>query len=99
MLLPNIHLHYLFLKKKHPFTLLLLINFALNSSVPGIGFSFFEKRSLPYRVFFFFKGPIDFETSRKSNTVENQPELAEWVLMVKTMHFLCGNKIYHKMGV
>ena len=42
MLLPNIHLYSLFLKKKHPFNLLLLINFALNSRVPGIGFSFFK---------------------------------------------------------
>ena len=97
MLLPNIHLHYLFLKKKHPFTS--FDKFCFEFQRAWNWFFLFLKRSLPYRFFFSFKGPIDFETSRKSNTVENQPELAEWILMVKTMHFPCGNKIYHKMGV
>ena len=75
MLLPNIHLYSLFLMKLHPFTLLLLIYFALNSSVPGIGFSFFKKGVYLIVVFVFsFKESIDFGTSRKNNTVEKQPE-------------------------
>ena len=41
MLLPNIFLYSLFLIKLHPFPLVLLKYFALNSSVPGSGFSFF----------------------------------------------------------
>ena len=39
--------------KLHRCPLLLLIYFALNSSVRGIDFSFFEKWSLPYRFFLF----------------------------------------------
>ena len=54
MLLPNIHLYSLFLMKLHPFTLLLLIYFALNSSVPGIGFSFFKKGVYLIGFFCFF---------------------------------------------
>ena len=41
----------LFLMKLHPFPLLLLIYFALNSNVPGIGFSFFKK--VAYLIGFF----------------------------------------------
>ena len=75
MLLPNAYLYSLFLMKLHPFPLLLLIYFALNSSVPGIGFSFFKKGVYLIVVFVFsFKESIDFGTSRKNNTVEKQPE-------------------------
>ena len=78
MLLPNIYLYSLFLMKLHPFTLLLLIYFALNSSVPGIGFSFFKKGVYLIGFFVFsFKESIDFGTSRKSNTVEKQPESSQ----------------------
>ena len=78
MLLPNIHLYSLFLMKLHPFTLLLLIYFALNSSVPGIGFSFFKKEFTLSGFFVFsFKESIDFGTRRKSNTVEKQPESSQ----------------------
>ena len=59
--------------KLHPFTLFLLIYFALNSSVPGIGFSFFKKGVYLIGFFVFsFKESIDFGTSRKSNTLEKQ---------------------------
>ena len=78
MLLTNIGLYSLFLMKLHPFTLLLLIYFALNSSVPGIGFSFFKKGVYLIGFFVFsFKESIDFGTSRKSNTVEKQPESSQ----------------------
>ena len=78
------HLYSLFFKKLHPFTLLLLIYFALNSSVPGIGFSFFKKGIYLIGFFVFsFKESIDFGTSRKSNTVVDFDG--------KTMHFLCSN--------
>ena len=43
MLLPNAYLYSLFLMKFYPFPLLLLLSFALNSSVLAIGFSFFKK--------------------------------------------------------
>ena len=100
MLLPDIHLYSLFLMKLHPFTLLLLIYFALNSSVSGIGFSFFKKGVyLIGFFFFFFKESIDFGTSRKINTVQKTRELTKSILIGKTMHFPCGNKIYHKMGI
>ena len=62
MLLPNTYLYSLFLMKLHPFPLLLLTYFALNSSVPRIGFSFFKK--VVYLIGFFsvssFKESIDF---------------------------------------
>ena len=61
--------------KLHPFTLLLLIYFAVNSSVPRTGFSFFKKGVC--LIGFFFKESIDFGTSRKSNTVEKQPERSQ----------------------
>ena len=79
MLLPNIFLYSLFLIKLHPFPFVLLKYFALNSSVPGSGFSFFQKRSLPYQFFsiFPFKKSIDFGTSRTNNTVEKQPESSQ----------------------
>ena len=38
--------------KLHPFPLLFLIYFGLNSSVPGIGFSFFLKKGVYLSVFF-----------------------------------------------
>ena len=43
----------LFFMKLHLWPFLLLIYFALNSSVSWIDFSFFTKRSLPYRFFLF----------------------------------------------
>ena len=71
MLLPNTYLYSLFLMKLHPFPLLLLIYFALNSSVSGIGFSFFKKGVYLIGVFCFsFKESIGFGTSRKNNTVQ-----------------------------
>ena len=69
MLLPNIYLYSLFLMKLDPFTLLLLIYFAVNSSVPGISFSFLKKEFTLLSVFS-FKESIDFGRSRKNNTVE-----------------------------
>ena len=70
MLLPNIHLYSLFLMKLHPFTFLLLICFALNSSVPELVFLF----TLSGSSVFSFKESIDFGTIRKNNTMEKQPE-------------------------
>ena len=55
MLLPIIYLYSLFLMKLHAFSLLLLLYFALNSSVLGFGFSFFLKKEL-YLAGFFFQG-------------------------------------------
>ena len=52
ILLPNIYLYFSVLMTLHLCSLLLLIYFVLNSSVPGIDF-FFLKRSLPYRFFLF----------------------------------------------
>ena len=77
MLLPNTYLCSLFLMKLHPFPLLLLIYFALNSSVAGIGFSFLKK-DFDLSVFsvFSFEESIDFGTIRK-NTVEKQPERSQ----------------------
>ena len=79
MLLPNTYLYSLFLMKLHPFPLLLLIYFALNSSVPGISFSFFKKKEFTLSVFyvFSFKESLDFGTSRKNSTVEKQPERSQ----------------------
>ena len=59
-------------------SLLLLIYLALNSSVPGIGFSFFEKGVYLIGFFCFsFKESIDFGTSRKDNTVKKPPESSQ----------------------
>ena len=78
MLLHNIRLYSLFLMKLHPFTLLLLIYFALNFSVPGIGFSFLKKGfTLSGFSVFSFKESIGFGTFRKNNTVEKQPESSQ----------------------
>ena len=62
--------------KLHPFSLLLLIYFALNSSVAGIGFSFLKK-DFDLSVFsvFSFEESIDFRT--RKNTVEKQPERSQ----------------------
>ena len=61
--------------KLYSFPLLLLIYFALNSSVPETGFSFFKKEfTLSVFSVFSFKESIDFGTSRKNNAVEKQPE-------------------------
>ena len=72
MLLPNVCLYSLLVMKLHPFPLFLLLYFALNSSMPGICFSFFKKGV--YLIGFFcvfsFKESIDFGTSRNNNTVE-----------------------------
>ena len=64
--------------KLHPFPLF-LIYFALNYSMPGIGFSFSLKKEFTLSVFsvFSFKESIDFGTSRKNNTVEKQPESSQ----------------------
>ena len=57
MLLPIIYLYSLFLMKLHAFSLLLLLYFALNSSVLGFGFSFFKKGVYLSGFFcFFFQG-------------------------------------------
>ena len=78
MLLPNIYLYSLFLMKFHAFPLLVLLYFALNSSVPGIGFSFLKSEfTLSVFSVFSFKKSIDFGTSRNSNTVEKQPESSQ----------------------
>ena len=53
MFLSNIYLYSLFLMKLHLYPLFLLIYLSLNSSVSGIGFSFFKKRSFGYRFFLF----------------------------------------------
>ena len=76
MLLPNTYLCSLFLMKLHPFPFLLLIYFALNSSVAGIGFSFLKK-DFDLSVFsvFSFEESIDFGT--RKNTVEKQPERSQ----------------------
>ena len=76
MLLPNVCLYSLLVMKLHPFPLFLLLYFALNSSVPGIGFSFFKKGVylIGFSCAFSFKESIHFGTSRNNNTVEKQPE-------------------------
>ena len=80
MLLSNIYLYSLFLMKLHPFPLLLLICFALNSSVPGICFSFLKKEfTLSVFSVFSYKESIDFGTSSKNNTVGKQPESSQSV--------------------
>ena len=87
--------------KLHPFPLLLLIYFALNSSVPGIGFSFFKKGVYLIGFFcFFFSGINRFWNKHKKYYCgKTTRELTEWILMGKTMHFPCGNIVYHKMRI
>ena len=67
-----------YLMKVHPCPLLPLLHFALNSNVPGIGFSFFLKKEFTLLVFS-FKEAIDFGTSRnrKNNTMEKQLESSQ----------------------
>ena len=63
---------------------------------------FFLEKEFNLSVFsvFSFKESIDFGTSKKNNTVKKNPtELTEWILIGKTMHFPCGNKVYHEMGI
>ena len=103
---------FLLLVKLHLCPLLLLIYFALNSSMPGIDISFFQKKKkrvylTAFSVFSFKESP-NFETSRNNHTVEKQYESSQGgfccifkcylKLMGKTMHFPCG-EVYHKMGI
>ena len=90
--------------KFHPCSFLLLIYFAFKSSESGI----LKKLSLLVFSVCSLKESPDFETSRKSNTVENQPESSQGgshcifpcsqKLMEKAMHFPCG-KVYHRMEI
>ena len=58
--------------KLHLFTLLLLMHFALNSSEPGIVFSFLKKEfTLSGFSVFSFKESIDFGTSTKNELWKN----------------------------
>ena len=109
MLLPDIYLYSLFSMKLHPFPILLLLYFPLNSSVPGIGFSFFKKRV--YLIGFFCFS--FYEINRFCNKWKQlycgkaNRKLTGWILlhflvllelMGKTMHFPCG-KVYLKIGM
>ena len=91
-----------------PCTLLLLIYFAFSFSVSGIDIFFKTGFTLSVFSICSLNESPDFGTSRKSNTVQKQPESLQGgfycffpcyqKLMGKAMHFPCG-KVYHRMGI
>ena len=93
ILLPNIYSYSSFLMKLHLCPLLLLMYFAFNSSVAGIYFRFFKKRSLSYRFFLF--------TPLRNHQILDQVEsycgktaweLTGWILLHSSVLLKIGGK-------